>query len=127
DCVTGAERFFTSFGSGQVVGQGGESLVNVVYLHITARFLSDSLFKRLLQFGFDDKDHAAKTGAVSVIDRVVEDNLSAWAKRVNLFEAAIAGTHPGSHNDQNRLIHILVISFPTHGNQNIIKMYLHYT
>ena len=71
-----------------------------------ARLRADGLLERLVQLGADDEHHALEACAVSVVDRVIQNDLTVRTDGVDLLEAAVARAHTCRHNDQNRFIHM---------------------
>ena len=101
-----AERLFASLGRGQTLRQVIERLIGVIDLHEAARLAADGLLERLVQLGADDEHHALEAGAVRVVDRVIQNDLTVRTDGVDLLEAAVARAHACRHNDQNRFIHM---------------------
>ena len=106
DRVRRAERLFASLGRGQTLRQVIERLIGVIDLHEAARLAADGLLERLVQLGADDEHHALEAGAVRVVDRVIQNDLTVRTDGVDLLEAAVARAHACRHNDQNRFIHM---------------------
>ena len=91
--------FLAAFRHGITFRQAVQFLIDEFHVNLAAKALLridllESLGKRVT----DDKDHLAETGLDGIVDRVVDDGLTARAETVHLFEGAVAGTHPGSQN-----------------------------
>ena len=104
--MRGAERFFPSLGRAQSVRQLVQRLIGVVHLHKAARLAADRFLKRLVQLGPDDENHPIKARAIRVVNRIIQNDLSVRADRIDLLEPAVARAHSRRHNHQNRLCHI---------------------
>ena len=107
--LPGAERlgppFRHSVGGGQIV----QGLEGVLHLHQVGQPVPDHFPEGRLVLLADDEDDFFKAGAPGVKNGIVDDDLPAWAHRVELFHAAVAAAHPGSQYDQYGFFHSSVL------------------
>jgi hypothetical protein len=66
---------------------------------------ADGFLERVFNVLADDKDELAKSGAKSIVDRIIDDGFTTRTDRINLLEAAIAVAHASGQNEQSRRCH----------------------
>ena len=106
-----AQRLGAALRRRQSLGQCIQRLVDIIHLHALPRLAANGLLKRLVQLRTDDKHHPLKARAARIIQRIIQNDLSVRPDRVDLFQPAIARTHPRGHNHQNRLCHSAFLLF----------------
>ena len=55
----------------------------------------------------DDEDDRLEACTAGVVQGIIHDDLTAGTHRVDLLHAAVAAAHAGSHDHQDRFIHVL--------------------
>jgi len=68
---------------------------------------TDSLLERLLNLMLDDENNGLEPGAAGIVKAVVQNGLAGRPHRVDLLEPAVAAAHTGSHDHQDRFVHVL--------------------
>ena len=104
--MAGAPRLYTAFRHGKACGQLFQLLKSVLHVHCFRHAVADGSFEGVLDLVLNDKDHGLKAGAAGVIERIVHNDLSVGAHRVDLLHAAVAAAHAGCHDDQYRFVHL---------------------
>ncbi len=111
DGIPGAEHRMTGAPGLGAVDRNGISgrehiqfLVSIADLHRTFfQPLADG-FHEILFNGFFDDDHGGiKTGFVGIVERKIQNGFAAGSHRIDLLQTAVAASHTGCHNHQNRL------------------------
>jgi hypothetical protein len=52
----------------------------------------------------DNDDDGVEAGLVGIVNRVIQDGLSAAANGINLLQTALTAAHASGHNYQNRFL-----------------------
>ena len=104
--VAGAPGLDTALRHGKTGGQLFQLLEGVLHVHCFRHAVADGSLEGVLDLVLDDKDHGLKAGAAGVVERIVHNDLSVGAHRVDLLHAAVAAAHAGCHDDQYRFIHL---------------------
>ena len=104
--VAGAPGLDPAFRHGVACGQLFQLLESVLYLHGLGHPVPDGSLEGILDLVLDHKDHRFKAGPAGVVERIIHDDLSVGAHRVDLLHAAVTAAHAGSHDDQYRFIHL---------------------
>ena len=81
-------------------------LESVFHVHGLGHTVADGGLEGILDLMLDDKDHCLEACAAGVVERIIHDDLSVGAHRVDLLHAAVTAAHAGSHDDQYRFIHL---------------------
>lgn len=85
DGVSGAPRFFASFGDGEAFGEVVHFLKGVDDLDEMGKAVADFFFELGGEVLADDKNHLGEAGADGIEDGIIEDGFAMGAHRVNLF------------------------------------------
>ena len=101
--VAGAPWLGASLRDGVAGGDIVQLLIGVTDLH-GAFFqpLAHGLHEVLADGFLDDDNGGIETGFVGVIKGIVQNRFALTSHRVDLLQSAVAATHTGGHNDENR-------------------------
>ena len=103
--VAGAPGLDPAFRHGVACGQLFQLLESVFHVHGLGHTVADGGLEGLLDLMLDDKDHGLEACAAGVVERIIHDDLSVGAHRVDLLHAAVTAAHTCRHHDQYRFIH----------------------
>ena len=103
--MAGAQRLDAAFRHGAALRQLVRALEYIVYLHECFGGVADALAEGIQQFFLYDKHNAAEAGLPGVINRIIHNDLTVRADRIDLLETAVTGAHASSHNDEYRICH----------------------
>ena len=103
--VAGAPGLDPAFRHGVACGQFFQLLESVFHVHGLGHTVADGGLEGLLDLMLDDKDHGLEACAAGVVERIIHDDLSVGAHRVDLLHAAVTAAHTCRHHDQYRFVH----------------------
>ena len=103
--VAGAPGLDPAFRHGVACGQLFQLLESVFHVHGLRHTVADGGLEGLLDLMLDDKDHGLEACAAGVVERIIHDDLSVGAHRVDLLHAAVTAAHTCRHHDQYRFVH----------------------
>ena len=103
--VAGAPGLDPAFRHGVACGQLFQLLESVFHVHGLGHPVADGGLEGLLDLMLDDKDHGLEACAAGVVERIIHDDLSVGAHRVDLLHAAVTAAHTCRHHDQYRFVH----------------------
>ena len=109
--MAGAPRLHTALRDGKASGQLFQLLEGVFHVHYFSHAVADGSLEGVLDLVLDDKDHGLKAGAAGVVERIVHNDLSVGAHRVDLLHTAVAAAHASCHDDQYRFIHLYFLLY----------------
>ena len=85
-------------------------LKNEIDLDLTSEtFRREHLPELLFEQVTDHENHAAESGADGIVDRIVDNSLSARPHAVHLFQRTVPGSHSRSQNQKCRFYHVFVV------------------
>ena len=103
--VAGAPGLDPAFRHGVACGQLFQLLESVFHVHGLGHTVADGGLEGLFDLMLDDKDHRLEACAAGVVERIIHDDLSVGAHRVDLLHAAVTAAHTCRHHDQYRFVH----------------------
>ena len=103
--VAGAPGLDPAFRHGVAGRQLFQLLESVFHVHGLGHPVADGGLEGLLDLMLDDKDHGLEACAAGVVERIIHDDLSVGAHRVDLLHAAVTAAHTCRHHDQYRFVH----------------------
>ena len=103
--VAGAPGLDPAFRHGVACGQLFQLLESVFHVHGLGHPVADGGLEGILDLMLDDKDHGLEACAAGVVERIIHDDLSVGAHRVDLLHAAVTAAHTCRHHDQYRFVH----------------------
>ena len=103
--VAGAPGLDPAFRHGVACGQLFQLLESVFHVHGLGHPVADGGLEGILDLVLDDKDHGLEACAAGVVERIIHDDLSVGAHRVDLLHAAVTAAHTCRHHDQYRFVH----------------------
>ena len=105
--VAGTPGLHAALGDGVALGQLIQLLEGVLHVHHPGHAVADGSFESLLDLVLDDEDDRLEACAAGVVQGIIHDDLTAGTHRVDLLHAAVAAAHAGSHDHQDRFVHVL--------------------
>ena len=105
DRVAGAPGLGAAGRRNKAPGQVLQGLIGVFHLDAVLKTAADDLPEGILQFPLDDKDHLAEAGQNGVVYRIINNDLTVGAQRVDLLQSAVTAAHTGSQNQKCRCLH----------------------
>ena len=103
--VAGTPGLDPAFRHGVACGQLFQLLESVFHVHGLGHTVADGGLEGILDLMLDDKDHGLEACAAGVVERIIHDDLSVGAHRVDLLHAAVTAAHTCRHHDQYRFVH----------------------
>src|SRR5262245_1350325 len=77
-----------------------QGLKHKMDFRFTLDLWKEHFFDRILDLITDDKNNLVEPATERIEQRVVHDRFTGWPKAIDLFDAAVAAAHPGSHDQK---------------------------
>ena len=107
--VAGTPGLHAALGDGVALGQLIQLLEGVLHVHHPGHAVADGSFESLFDLVLDDEDDRLEACAAGVVQGIIHDDLTAGTHRIDLLHAAVAAAHAGSHDHQDRFVHVYLL------------------
>ena len=109
DGMGGAPGLCPALRHGKALGELVYLLEHIPHIEEFLHAAAHGLFEIRFNFMLDDEYHLAEAGLPRVIQGIVNDNMTLIVDWGDLLQSAETGTHSGSHNDQYRFSHCILL------------------
>ena len=107
--VAGTPGLHAALGDGVALGQLIQLLEGVLHVHHPGHAVANGSFESRFDLVLDDEDDRLEACAAGVVERIIHDDLTVRPHRVDLLHAAVAAAHAGSHDHQDRFVHVYLL------------------